>query len=650
MGSSVSAEVTRSSRISAGPSVPRKGDRAPAALSDACAGAIERARDFVLSALEIDQRDLLAGLVFGSRAGGGSAANDVDLIFLIAELSDRPAFSYRQLHDGSNPIDCNIVKPSFLNRLCQRDACWSYRLYRARPIGRDIDPALERWLARINRLAESGPACRHRALLHIRDARSLLREATRLAGSEPGLAKYFLAEAIFWLPVIYLNLAGVVPFEGGQPWDEAARVASMSDTAISRSYTQLSNSLLMSAVFCRDGDPRPFARQLKDLKTACTKISLHHGSDLLGNGYGTRVAEAFRANPAMASEIVRQISVVSEAALSLVPQIWTWLSAAASFHSHGKTARRVKQRRKRDRTSGIRHIEYNSATKILKAIVPTGGCRVPTCTFCMLPSLARPKTDIEDVVASLKAEQRGPIQRISIYTDGSFFDDRELTRPERLRLASTARELGTAELLVESLPRFLTRAAVEEVKQTLGAACRLRIAVGMQSSDALVRRYVTSTPISQRELAALLRWREEGTFAMRIYLLANKPLLTKSEDRLDLSRSLRFLDQWLGAADIVTVNPLLPTNFTLLDKLSSRGFWRALSLEETNDLETELRSEKYAFELEFGPAIASTCQDLDLQKAPDAVNLRQTSATTDLPWSILGSAGYRYRWAVGNLD
>lgn len=609
---------------------------------------IDKACDHVMRTQGIDRRDVLAGLVFGSRGARHEAkAHDVDLIFFVSESARHPSFSYRQLHDGASPIDLNIIKPSFLNELCQRDVDWSYRLYRAQPIrglGAESDRALLVWLEQINRLVESPPACRHRALLQIRDARFLVRGVYQLSGVEPGLAKCLLVEAFFLLPQIFLNVCGLVPFATGHPWDEAVRLTEQSDVALSKDYKNLMHRILASATLgaC---SPEFFSRRLKDLRESCVRIIRHHHGDIFRRGYGGKLAEALCADKAMASEITQQMSQASESAFSLLPEIWLWLNAARSAH-HAMEPRRVKLRRKRDRTPGIRYIEYNSTLQVLKAIIPTGGCRVPTCTFCMLPSLARPKMKIEDVVSSLgEAGRNRPINRLSIYTDGSFFDDRELLRDERRQLANTARELEAKELLVESLPRFLTDSAIEDVKLGIGASCQLRIAIGLQSSNALIRRYITSTPIDQDELGALLRWRKSGRFALRIYLLANKPLLTMSEDRADLHDSLQFLDRWLGPDDIVTVNPLLPTSSTVLDRLTSRGFWRALSVTAANDLEVELRSSFYGFRLEFGPATASTCNDVDLQQANDTF----WPATASLPWSILGSARSRGQWATGQL-
>src|SRR4029077_16316804 len=105
------------------------------------------------------------------------------------------------------------------------------------------------------------------------------------------------------------------------------------------------------------------------------------------------------------------------------------------------------------------------------------------------------------------------------------------------------------ELLVESLPRFLNPSDVGDVLDVLGPKCRLRIGIGIQSTDASIRQFITRTPITQAELRAVLEWRKAGSFSWRCYLLAKKPMMSAVEDQKDVHRSLLFLNQWLTNED-----------------------------------------------------------------------------------------------------
>jgi radical SAM enzyme (TIGR01210 family) len=309
---------------------------------------------------------------------------------------------------------------------------------------------------------------------------------------------------------------------------------------------------------------------------------------------------------------------------------------------------RIAVRRKKTRETAARYVHYEQDKSRLKVIMPTGGCRVPTCTFCMLPSLARSKSSVEEILASIaRAHRSAPVRQLTIYTDGSFFDRRELNPDERRLIAKAARDMGAEELLVESLPRFLNAAVVDEVAGQLGPSCRLRLGVGVQSTNALVRQHITRTPIEQQELNALLKWRKTAPFSLRLYLLANKPMLSHLEDRVDLLRSLAFLNEWLSPNDTVTINPLLPTNGTLVEKMLSAGLWRPLRADEAQALSHDLQSRSYGFRIEFGPSSLSTCTD----QGAGVVGRENAHASAlieaaRLPWSILGSLRHRGHWAT----
>jgi radical SAM enzyme (TIGR01210 family) len=465
-----------------------------------------------------------------------------------------------------------------------------------------------------------------------------------------------MIEALFQLPLIHLNLLEVVPFETGDPWSSALAAGSTLGPGATEKYALMIDTIARSALcadLARDGS---FGRNLKRIRDRCRTAVIRSLGYVFDDGFGKTLARKAKVNDPLLSELTEVLADIHTPDNALMDALATWTGEVLGQVPEvaARAGRRKSIPRKKSKDTGTRFLEYRPETARLKIILPTGGCRVPTCTFCMLPSLARAKASVEQVIASAAdLIARRPVRQVSVYTDGSYFDHRELTATERLSIADCAREWGANELLVESLPRFLTWAALDEVIRRLGPTCRLRIAVGVQSTSSLIRRYITGTPITQSALMSLLTLRRTAPITLRLFLLANKPMMSAAEDFLDLQQSLALLDPWLTAQDIVTINPLLPTRGTLVEQLEKAGYWRPLSLAAVEDLTRQLKAKSRRYTLEFGPTMGATCTDsnVDAEFAdpfPHPLSWRTArdgAALEMFPWSLLGGYRSRYRWA-----
>lgn len=621
----------------------------------------------VLGQFCIDHSDSLLALVFGSRARHQEGpTSDFDIIFLVQPNAAYPEFAYRRLEFGDSTIDANIIQPASLDRVCRKETGWAYRLYRAQLIpGFTTIPLqiADAWLCRNDALIRHPLASRRRVLWHLADGRALLRSAQRQQGqmlapaAQPALSTYLVIEALFQVPLIYLNLLGLIPFEAGDPWSSARAADSTLDARASDDFNVAMKTITCSALYAdlaRDGS---FARNLKRIRDQCRTAVIKRLGYVFDDGFGKRLGEKVKADDRLLSDLAEILDGIHAPEDELIEALTIWAGKVQgrSRELANRTGRRVSIPRRKSKITGTRLVDYRADTARLKIILPTGGCRVPTCTFCMLPYLAHVKGDVDRVIESAAdvVDQR-PVRQVSVYTDGSFFDERELTRTERMKIADAARQWGATELLVESLPRFLSPGALDEVIRILGATCRLRIGVGLQSTDALVRRHITGTPITQSELMSLLTLRRAAPFALRLYLLANKPMMSAAEDLLDLRRSLDMLDRWLALDDIVTVNPLLPTRATLVERLEKARYWRPLSPTASAHLFQRLGAQSRGYSLEFGPTAGATCTDSAPTELEDAFGGLLTPEmpndglieTALVPWSLFGGYRDRNRWAT----
>ncbi|MGO9171775.1 MAG: hypothetical protein ACLP7P_07395 [Rhodomicrobium sp.] len=621
---------------------------------------IYRACTSSLAQLGIEYRDVVATLVFGSKAKNRSTSrSDIDVVFFVKDDPRYPEFQYKRLVSDGGSVDANVIKPRCLDELCRRNTGWAYRLHLARPIReltRVPEQAVIRWLGSIGKMVESELACRARLIRHLRDCRSLVSHARRLAQTEPAISKYLAIEVFFLVPLVYLNQRSTVPFQHGNPWNEALDAANLADTLRAEDYLRLVEAISGSELFNRLNGKGAFGRELKILHDECRQLVIGRIGNVFQHGFGARLAPAIERDPDLPGKLRQLTSSHPEVSTPLLDQVSHWLCLVRGTLSSSRLpGSRLPLRRRKSRQAGSRYVHYDKQTSRLKIILPTGGCREPVCHFCMLPYLARPKSDIEEIFVSAAAQSgRNHVRQLTVYTDGSFFDERELTRGEQRLIASKARELGAGELLVESLPKFLSPDSIGNTIDALGPGCRLRVGIGLQSAGAQVRRFITGTPITQLELKALQSWRKTAPFSLRIYLLANKPLLSAKEDRMDVHRSLASLAEWLQQDDAVTVNPLLPTAGTLAERIWKAGYWFPLSQREEEDLREDLFSKTYPYRLEIGLSSMVTCTDIPPAAWCAAGGANHETPGQDfaffaqassLPFSLLGGLRHREHWA-----
>lgn len=127
---------------------------------------------------------------------------------------------------------------------------------------------------------------------------------------------------------------------------------------------------------------------------------------------------------------------------------------------------------------GVRWLEYSNNR--LKLIVSTGGCKTPTCTFCLLPRYGRIGNRIElSQSLALPLKYYGPSD-LALYNDGSLLNQGEINHSELFAACKVIREFGIKRLWIESIPRFVTRKILETLRELTGVES-LIVGMGLQS-------------------------------------------------------------------------------------------------------------------------------------------------------------------------
>jgi archaeosine synthase beta-subunit len=127
-----------------------------------------------------------------------------------------------------------------------------------------------------------------------------------------------------------------------------------------------------------------------------------------------------------------------------------------------------------------------------KIILMTRGCSVPTCTMCPFTNEnlygRRDHVDLMSQVRSTltRTEAEPPYSLLALYNDGNFFAQREIPADVQMAIADLVAQSGVDELVVESLPQFITLALLQPFMKRLGRV-KLEVGIGLQSSHSFVR-------------------------------------------------------------------------------------------------------------------------------------------------------------------
>jgi radical SAM enzyme (TIGR01210 family) len=210
-----------------------------------------------------------------------------------------------------------------------------------------------------------------------------------------------------------------------------------------------------------------------------------------------------------------------------------------------------------------------------KVILMTSGCSVPTCTMCPFTSennFGRART-MESLVQQVEAvlmitPDEPEYEVLALYNDGSFFADVEISREVRRRIAQLVAASPVRQLVVESLPQFITRGALTDFVAELGDVS-LEIGIGLQSSDELVRETLVNTRVTKVAFESALRKMRDLDVSPKVYLMIKPPFLTEEEALLDTSRSVDYLRE-IGI-DGVTLCPTRVARGTVAWELYHAG-------------------------------------------------------------------------------
>lgn len=601
--------------------------------------------------------------IFGSVARHDDTdTSDLDLLFVLGTPRSQGFSKYSATQSNGTKVDLNVLTRDELPQLIS-DPHWQYRLMDAtsvRVTGRS-SRVVSRWIADARQWCASQESQLHRIeVLRTRLAGLAQLERESRTASAPHTAQYLLLHGYRLSMLLNCELEGRIPFcdqVPAAPDGGAARdLSRFSDPYTPELSWSRVTEVLHKATPCVTGLV-PFIRAGRDpaeailsnhaLLSAC-EHSLSQAITLTGDSASTE---------AVLRAYVEHIHVNAQNVATCHPA-----------HLRAAPGRSVT----RKASSSFRFREYDASRLRLKVILATGGCRVPTCTFCQLPDLAHAPQQRPIKLGSrtcLDISGARDIDEIAIYTDGSFFDDREVSLFERSLIAEEVKQLSPRAVLVESLPCFVNEGVIHDFRDQLGTGIALRLGVGLQSSSERLRRLTLGTPIRHSDMCDLLTRKGQFEIGLRIYLLLGKPLLDPCEDIEDVLRSAAWLSESLNSADVITVNAMRIAEGTVVHALAAAGLYFPPSLCDLRATVERLRGALPQTRIEPGCVAVSTCTsephdgrptcvackswllEEERQRSGESLPCTRTAdAVHALPWRAMGALERRCSWATRQLD
>jgi radical SAM enzyme (TIGR01210 family) len=218
-----------------------------------------------------------------------------------------------------------------------------------------------------------------------------------------------------------------------------------------------------------------------------------------------------------------------------------------------------------------------------KIILAAPGCTAATCTMCPIPNESfygkrrefTPDDFLSQFNSSFAGEPLDNYQLISVYNSGNWFANREIPPEARQRIYLAIADSQCEGLMVESLPQFITPAAVDEARKHLENK-RLIVGIGLQSADDFIRNVCINTTCtkSQFERATRLLW--ENGYTPKVYLMIKPPFLTEREAIEETVNSVKYVSE-VGYED-VSICPTRIAPHTVVAELAKKGMFEPPSL------------------------------------------------------------------------
>ncbi len=231
----------------------------------------------------------------------------------------------------------------------------------------------------------------------------------------------------------------------------------------------------------------------------------------------------------------------------------------------------------------------NGSQNRRRIVLTANGCSVATCSMCPLPDEAVPNSVEVNAIHWMAQIQgalspRDEVHTLTLFHNGNWFCDREVPPLRRAVVCEYLRTTKVKELVVESLPQYITKDRLVKAREDLGPNIKLTVAIGLQSSSELVRELcIASTCLEDSFERAINLLYAQGDSA-QVFLMFHPPFLTIEESVWDLWTSLDYVDKVSQGKITPTICPMKVVPNTVVGDLASHGLYQPPDLWHLYDI------------------------------------------------------------------
>ncbi len=514
-------------------------------------------------------------LLFGS-AARCEPSRDLDLLFVYLASGQEEWHHYTRDRFNGLEIDLNIVSETWLQKSIN-DMEWSYCLAESFLLGSNHPDLESSWRQLVTKVQRPG---RHAKLIdqHFQMSRQLQNAAESVIDKRPIFARILAHEALRCLAMVTIEQFGGRVFSHGTfikdyysaslragvsvlLIEEVARCLAGVDSTIAISPESLASryrearKLVSIALRGPITDTGAYAASLPRVERILLLVndaSRDQECDALEKQLaGVGLHESLTSFQKLLSGIMTA-DRVARATVMTSGSIRAKSTSLKHLHA---TKLSVPLR---NASKGARWVEYRDNR--LKVILTNGGCRTPSCTFCVLPYYGRSASNVRASATVQKLLRVYKPQTLALYNDGSFLNPSEIPRDELVKTCKVIRRADVQELVIESVPRFVTDEVLEVLRCT-SCVTDLTVAMGFQCVGDWAAVQLLGRPDPDALFDRAIHLLKKHAIKIRIYLLWGFPVLSKElwEDRM--TQSLEWLHR--REIDQVTICPYVaPTQHT----------------------------------------------------------------------------------------